>query len=960
MNINEIKYGFELLRVHHVDDIGAVMYELKHQKSGATLIYLENDDTNKCFAVGFRTLPEDSTGICHIIEHSLLCGSKKYPTKEPFVNLLKGSMATFLNAMTAYDWTMYPVASQNNQDFNNLVSVYMDAVFAPLSVLEDKAFLQEGWHLEMTDLEATPSYKGVVYNEMKGAMSSVEEQLTQLTLSSLYKGSCYEHNSGGDPEVIPNLTFEYYKNFYHKYYHPSNALMYLYGKMDLEEKLKFFDEEYLSNYENEPKISIEKPKALIDRETEKDYAINETEDEKDNTYMALAFALDTYDNARDLTGFGILNEVLMSNNEAPLKKILMDAKLGQDINCSIDDDNILPSYHIYLHKTNKEEKERFYQTFIDACKKLVTEGIDKKALLAAINFNEFRNKEMDMGRMPKGLFFAFNLMQSFNCDIPYESYLEYTKYFEFFKKELNNGYFEGLLEKYILNSKHYVQVVLNPSKTLAAQKAEAMNKAMEDLKASMTEEERVNAVKVTNDLIEYQSKKDTPEELACLPKLKLSDISTEVNQLASEFSTENDIKFITHNFNTNKIAYLKMYFDLRGLTADELPYAKLITRLLTRLDTEEFNVNDLLSHNKTYLGGFGFDLLLGGTSKDQFDAYFGVQISSLNENVNKMPQILDQVLNHTIYDLDKIKTILTQMKMMYRSVVIEDGMNVAIDEVRSRTSKIGALSNKIGNLNMYHFISGLLDNFGEDVAIKLQSVGKKIFNKYNLTSSVSGDIEGINFMKDVVLNLDLSQEKLTDSLTISECKEGPGALIIPSEVNYNAKAINLKDLGYIPNGKLAIASHIINYDYLWSEVRVKGGAYGCHISMTLSGDVVLGSYRDPNVENTYEVYNAIADYLSNLEMSEEEFESYLIGAVGSYDQPLSNNSFIRNSDINILVGNTVEKRIARKKEMLETTLDDIKGLASLFKRLAQLSPYYTIGNEAKIKEYNHFNNIKSL
>lgn len=959
MKIDEIKYGFKLNRIRPIEDIGAVMYELEHLKSKATLVYLENDDTNKCFAIGFRTLPEDSTGICHIIEHSLLCGSKKYPTKEPFVNLLKGSMATFLNAMTASDWTMYPVASQNNQDFKNLVSVYMDAVFAPLSVIEDKAFLQEGWHLEMENIDANPSYKGVVYNEMKGAMSSVEEQLTQKTSAVLYQGSCYEHNSGGDPEVIPSLTFDYYKAFYHKYYHPSNALMYLYGKLNLEEHLQFFDEEYLNNFEEEAPIYIDVPQPIINRETESFYAINENEDEKDNTYMSLAFGLDSYENARDLTGFGILNEVLMSNNEAPLKKLLLDAKLGQDISCVIDDDCIIPSYHVYLHKTNPEEKERFYQTFIDSCRKLVNEGIDKKALLAAINYNEFRNKEMDMGRMPKGLFFAFSLMQSFNCRIPFENYLEYTRYFDYFKEELNNGYFERLLEKYILNSKHFVQVVLLPSKTLASEKAKAMNEAMVNLKNSMSNEEREHAVKVTNDLIAYQSKKDTPEELATLPKLKLSDITSDVNQLATKEYIKENIRFIEHEFNTNKIAYLKMYFNLKTLSYDELPYAKLLTRLLTRLDTEKYSVNELLSHNKTYLGGLGFDLLMGALNKDDFNVFFDVQITSLNENVNQMKDVLDQIMNHTIFDADKIKLILAQLKMMYRSVIIEDGMTVAIDEARSRSSKIGALSAKVGSLQMYRFISQILDDFDDSVCQKIHAVAKKIFNVNNLIASVSGDKDGIDLLMNTVLTLPLHNSELEEVLKVSELKDGSCALQIPSEVNYNAKAVNLKDLNYAVSGKMAIASHIINFDYLWNEVRVKGGAYGCRINIGASGDVILGSYRDPNVANTYHIYDEIAKYLEDLDISNEEFESYLIGAVGSYDQPLSNNAFIQVTDSNLLIGNSVEKRVKRKQEMLNTTLEDVKELAPLFKRMAQLAPYYTIGNETKINEFN-FRKIESL
>ena len=961
MKVNDVVFGFKLIQKKDVSDIASKMYVFEHVKSGANLVYLENDDTNKCFSAGFRTLPEDSTGICHIIEHSLLCGSKKYPTKEPFVNLLKGSMATFLNAMTAYDWTIYPVASQNDKDFSNLMSVYLDAVFAPLSVLDEKPFLQEGWHLEMNSVDELPQYKGVVYNEMKGAMSSVEEQLSQKTLESLYKGTCYEYNSGGDPEAIVNLTYDYYKEFYHRHYHPDNCLLYLYGKMDINEKLKFIDEEYLSNFEkgNNP-IIIKRAAKVVNTEISSEYEISESEEEKDNTYMSLAFALDTYDNALDLIGFGILNEALMSTNDSPLKKALLALNMGQDVASSIDDDNIFPSFQVFLHKTNVEYKEKFLNYFIAECKKLVKDGIDKNLLLATINNNEFRSKEMDSGRSPKGLFFAFNLMQSFNYHVPYENYLEYSRYYDYYRKELNNGYFERLLEKYIINSDHYVEVVLKPNKELGAKKALEMKNKMQSIYDKMTLEEKEECVKKTKELIAYQSKKDTLDELATLPKLALSDINSNVNTLPTKEVSDGNHRFIEHNFSTNGIGYLKLFFDLSVLEYDELPYALILSNLFKELDTKDMKAQEILSYIKTYLGQLSFSLLFGGASKEACTIKFAITASALEENINKIPYVLNEIINNSVLDYSKINTILLQMKMNYRSTIIEDGMDVVSTMARSSSSKEGSITFKLGAYNMYYFIDEILEEDASQLISKLKDVADRIFNINNLVASVSGNDSVISKLKNVTKDIKLHTNDISIALHIGLNSRESKALVIPSGVNYNGKAINLKDLGYENTGALKVIRHILNYDYLWPEVRVKGGAYGCRINVLSCGDIVLSSFRDPNVKNTFDVYNNVYAYLENLDLTEDEFNTYLIGAIGGFDQPASNSARIATADSYYFMGITDDMRKSMKEEMIKTTLAEVKSYAKLFKELAQMASSFTIGNEAKIKEFNDYDKIEVL
>lgn len=961
MNINKVYHGFKLVSIKEIKEIDSILYEFYHEKSGANLVYLANDDTNKCFSIGFKTLPEDSTGICHIIEHSVLNGSKKYPVKEPFVNLLKGSMASFLNAMTASDCTIYPVASQNDKDFDNLMSVYLDAVFAPLSITDPKPFLQEGWHYEMLDENSIPSYKGIVYNEMQGAMSNPLSQLSEYTNQVLYKGTCYEFNSGGDPDVIPNLTYDYYKKFYHKHYHPSNGVIYLYGKMDVVEKLAYIDEEYLSKFVNtEEKIEFTLPTPVIDTNVVREYSINDEEEIENNTYISLSFMLEHAKNVKDIVGFSLLNEALMGTNASPLKKVLLENELAEDIESYLDDGAIYPSYSIYLNKTSPEKKELFINLVMSELKRLATEGIDKELLLATININEFKNKELDTGRMPKGLAFVFGIMQGFNYGIPYNDLLETSQYYKFYKENIDKRYFEGLIEKYILNSNHYVSVTMNPSKELGKIKSQQLNDKMRQLKESMTSEEIKEYVRITEELFAYQNKVDDIEDVKKLPELKLKDISTKIEPIDTNVVENNGYKIIYHEVNTNKIAYMRAYFDLNVLNIEELAYARILARLFVKLDTKNYTADKLQSYIKTYLGNIGFSPVVNAISKDEYIAKMLVTVSSLEENISYIPSILNEVINNTIYDEDKIKTILVQMKNRERSSIIENGTSAATTIIRSQLSKEGVLTSKMSGLNMYNLLCDLTENFNNDTIVKLQEIAKKIFNKNNLLISLSGDKETLKLLTESTNNLELYDDNNSNNLNVEYIKDDMDALVIPSGVNCNVKGINLTELGYELNGSLYVVQHILNYDYLWPEVRVKGGAYGCSLTLSISGDVVLGSFSDPNVSNTYDVYNRIAEYLEQFNPSEEEFTSYLIGTIAKVDQPASIYSKISTADKNLLCGISVERLEKLKEEILNTTVDKIKSYADLFKKMAKQSIIFTVGNEEKITEFNQFSVIRKL
>ena len=962
MNINEIKYGFKLLAIHDVKDINSKLYHYIHEKSGGNLYHLENDDTNCCFAIGFRTLPQDSTGVCHIIEHSLLCGSEKYPLKEPFVNLLKTSLATFLNAFTASDWTMYPFASQTPKDFDNILSIYCDAVFRPLSVIDPKPFLQEGWHLELNNKDELPQYKGVVYNEMKGAMSSVDRVLAQATQEAMYPNTIYRHNSGGEPDVIPELTYEDYKAFYHKHYTPQNAMTYFYGNLDIESKLKFLDEEYFSKFDRvDEEIRIENQEPIIDLSYEKDYQIGQDEDVKDNTYMSLCYGLDSYDNYEELMAMQILNDALLGKNDAPVKKALLDAKLGQNVGAYLDDGNMIPALHISLQKSNKDKKELFKETFENAIRDVVEKGIDKKLLLATINYFEFKDKELDMGRMPKGLVFAMSMMGSFNYYGDILSHLEFSKHYEKFRREIDNGYFEKLLEKYILNSKHNVQVVCNPSKTLGQEKEAKMNALMKKIKDSMSEQEIEELIKVNQDLAVYQNHVDTKEELDTLPKLNLKDIPSTINFLDSKEITLKKMKGFTHTLNTNKIAYTRLYFNLDVLTEEELPYVFLLEQLYLNVPTRKYSSLELTNLVKTYLGDLSFRTLSLSKSRSECKLYLGVSSSALVDNVNYIPLLVNEVLLKSKFTKNEVKQVLTQLTTSLKRSIMGDGMKVAMNTAKSHYSLDAYYSSLcMGGPKLLAFLNNLLENFNyKEINEKLKNIASKIYSYDNVQISCSGDKLTLaalkKAMKKIKLYDNVSEAKLNVTLE-SPSKE---ALVIPSGVSYNAMANNLESFNEKFSGKFIVLTQIVNYDYLWTEVRVKGGAYGCGLSIDRSNNVCFGSYRDPNVTNTYDVFKNLSSYLKKFKPTNDEFRNYIIGALGGFDAPMSTPSFIDSGDNYYLLGQTKKEKMALKKSVINTKLKDLKALHTLFDSMVETSSEYTIGNETKIKEYP-FDKVKSL
>ena len=962
MTNNEVIHGFILENRRYVEELSIEVFEFKHILSGAKTVYVKADDKNLVFAIGFITPPVDNTGVSHIIEHSLLCGSKKYPLKEPFVNLLKSSLATFLNAFTSNDWTMYPCASQTPKDFDNLVSVYLDAVFNPLSVEDAKAFLQEGWHYEIYEKDAPLSIKGVVYNEMKGATSSVGDILYQATMEQMYKDTSYRFNAGGDPLYIPDLSYEMYKDFYHKHYTPENALTFFYGDLNIEEKLEMLDREYFSKYKKQNiNIIIENQKPHISLDNIKEYPLDKNEDENGNNNISLCYAFSNHENKEELIAGSILFSTLLSGNNSPIKKALLDAKLGENIIYSFDDSFVVPHLYLRLKKTSLNSYKKFKEVFEDEVRKIVSKGIDKDLLLATLNHYEFIDKEFDSGRDPKGLLIMLNLMECFVHNEDLLDKLNFATYYKNIREKIDTDYFEKLLDKYILNSNHHVSCLCKPSKTLEEKLEKEHNEKLDKIKRNMTNDELEKIVKQSKELLAYQNSKDSEENLKKMPRISLKDISKDITCSEVKDLKHKDYRLHYQEMNTNKIAYLELYFDLNKVSYEDLPYLYLLERLFVNVSTKKYKALDLSKVIKTYLGEFDFSKTVYGKAKDVAKPYFVVRASALDINIAYMSKLVHEVMYNSKFLSREVKRILSQKVDYLKQDLLENGMNNATLEARKSLSKASNIAYRWSRGEfVYKFMKNLLDNYDhKSLVLKLNSLIEDIFNKDNVDIFIGGDKKIIKETKKSLKYLKLKDNKVDNKLEVKPIEKESGAFIMQSDVSYNVLTSNIEDFGYSYNGKFIVLSQIANLDYLWNNVRVKGGAYGSGLSIDKTGTVAFNSYRDPNVRSTYEVFLDFAKYLRNYKVSKDELESYIVSAIGGFESPMSTPSKFFAWNSNYMLGVDKEKIKQTKKEILSTKVKDIKEFARIFDIVNNDNCKFTFGNSKAILDAK-FDNIKRL
>ena len=932
--------AYEVQKEEDLKGIKAKGYLLRHRKSGARVVYIENDDNNKVFSIGFRTPPSDSTGVPHIMEHSVLCGSRNFPAKDPFVELVKGSLNTFLNAMTYPDKTVYPVASCNDQDFQNLMHVYMDAVFYPNIYEHEEIFRQEGWSYQLDSAEDKLKYNGVVYNEMKGAFSSPEGVLDRVILNTLFPDTSYANESGGDPEVIPELTYEQFLDFHRKYYHPSNSYIYLYGDMDIEEKLHWLDQEYLGKYDREPvdsRIRFQEPFAEM-QEKVIPYSIASEESEEDNTYLSYNKVVGTSLDKELYLAFQILDYALLSAPGAPLKKALTDAGIGKDIMGSYDNGIYQPIFSVIAKNANEEQKEEFIQVIEDVLRASVKNGIDTKAIEAGINYYEFRYREADFGNYPKGLMYGLQMMDSWLYDEekPF-IHIEALDTFKFLKKQIGTGYYEELIQKYLLDNPHGAIVIVTPEKGRTARMEAELEEKLQKYKESLTAEEVEAFVQKTQALEAYQSEPESEENLEKIPVLKREDISREIEPIINEEMTLAGVPVIFHEIETNGIGYVDVLFDMSLVEEQDLPYVGILQSVLGIIDTKRYDYGTLFNEINVNTGGISTSLELyndvTNIREKAFKATFEIKGKAL---YGKLPVAFDMMreilMESKLNDGKRIREILAMLKSRLLMKFQSSGHVTAVLRAQSYASPAAKLKDMTNGIAFYETVSYIEEHFEEEkekLSEKLIDLSKKLFCGDNMMLSYTAAREGLEGLEEMVEKLKNSLHTRTaeeDKRCVIHCEKKNEGFKTASKVQYVAKAGNFIDLGVAYTGALQILKVIMSYDYLWQNIRVKGGAYGCMSNFNRIGEGYFVSYRDPNLKRTLDVYDGVVDYLKNFTVSERDMTKYIIGTMSGIDQPMTPASKGERS-MNLYMNKVSAEMIREERnQILDAEQDDIRAL----------------------------------
>lgn len=932
---------------------------LEHKKTKARLFLVSNDDENKVFCIGFRTPPDNDCGLPHILEHSVLCGSDKFPLKDPFVELVKGSLNTFLNAMTYPDKTVYPVASCNDKDFQNLMDVYMDAVLHPNIYKEEKIFRQEGWHYELESKDAPLIYNGVVYNEMKGAYSSPESLLDSVTQKTLFPDTCYGKDSGGDPLHIPELSYEKFLDFHRTYYHPSNSYIYLYGDMDMAEKLTWLDEEYLSHYEERPVDSRIREQKAFEKPVEREfsYSITDGESGEDATYLSVNTVVGDDLDPKLYVAFQILEYTLLDAPGAPLKQALIDAGIGKDILGGYESGILQPFFSVIAKDANKEQKGEFLAIVKGTLRKLADQGINRKSLLAGMNYFEFKYREADYGSAPKGLMYGLQCLDSWLYDGDPMTHLCYQETFDFLKKEVENGYFEQLIKDYLLDNPFEAVIVVAPEKNLTAKEDEKLAKKLADYKASLSEEELEKLVKATRELKEYQDTPSTPEILAKIPLLTREDIDKKAETFFWTEKEEDGIKVLHHNFFTSGIGYLKVLFNTSVLPQEDLPYAGLLKSVLGSISTEHYSYSDLTSEIHLNSGGMDFSVTSYANLQDaeQFTGAFVASIRVLYDKLDFGFTMLEEILNHSVFtDEKRLGEVIQETRSRARMKLENAGHSTAVSRATSYFSATAYYNELTGGTAYYHFLEQLEKDYPakkQEIIAKLQEVSRKLFTRSNMLVNYTADENGYEKLPETLKLLSAklpegSRETYVFTYPVKNVNEG---LKTSAQVDYVARCGNFRDAGLAYTGALKILQVILSYDYLWLNIRVKGGAYGCMSGFGRSGEGYLVSYRDPNLKETNEIYEGIPAYLEQFDPDERDMTKYVIGTISNLDAPLTPSVKGSRGLSAYLSGVTEEMMQTERDQVLQATKEDIRALAAHVRAVLQTGSFCVVGNEEKIE-----------
>lgn len=950
-------HAYKKLEERFIKEIGGTGCLYEHIRSGAKIFNITNEDDNKVFSISFKTPPMDNTGLTHILEHSVLSGSKNFPTKEPFVDLAKGSLNTFLNALTFSDKTMYPVASRNRKDFYNLMEVYLDAVFYPKIYEHKEIFEQEGWHYEINSAEEELRFQGVVYNEMLGAFSSAEEILFSRIMEVLYKDTCYGFEAGGEPDCIPELTYENFLNYHKNFYQPSNAYIYIYGDERIDDLLEFMDKKYLSHFERGAVAKIELQRAFEEPQSKLwEYPVSSVEEEDGNAYLSINYVTGLATDPELTIAMDILEYILLETPASPMKQALIDSELGTDVIGNFDQGILQPMFNIVLKYSDLKHKNDFMKIVQKTLKSVVQNGIEPKLIDAAINSLEFKLREANGEDTPRGLLYGVRCMDSFIYNENPYVHLEYEYSMTKIREKAHSGYFESLIQKYLLDNPHSAFIALVPSHKLYHSRIQMQQEKMKQIKFELCEDEIDLLIEKNKRLKERQITPDLEEDLLKIPLLSLEDIRNVTERPQVNEKQIEDCGILYTVMNTNDIIYMELFFDTAAVKKEDLLHMVLLSDLLGLISTKEYSYGELSNEVDIHTGGISFDVdayedIIDGTLYHKFI----VQAKTLSSNLEKLFSLIVEILNHSKYrSKRRILELLREIRSDMEIGFIDEGHEIAVKRLCAYFSEYACHMENITGLSYYDFIVKMEEDYDKaypSLVRMLERNAKKIFTRKHLTVSIVCDEQNYKqferyypqFVDNIVQKVWKTEKYDSDPVDKNEGVINTGSL------QHIAKGYNFKTLGYSYSGEMQVLKNILSLDYLWKRIRLQQGAYGVFARFEMGGNAYFVSYRDPMLRSTLECFDQAADYVKIFEVSDREMTKYIIGTISALDQPLSpEQTGQRNSEM--YFRRIKSEDLAREREeILGTTVEKIRTFAPMIEKLMKQNYYCAVGNEVSLR-----------
>lgn len=950
-------HGFAEKSCSELPELNAKLHTMQHVRSGARLVWIERDDENKTFGIAFPTIPEDDTGVFHILEHSVLCGSERYPVKDPFVELMKSSLKTFLNAMTFPDKTYYPISSRNQNDFLNLMRVYMDAVLHPLIYSRPEIFAQEGWRYEFSQEDGAVSYQGVVLNEMKGAFSSADTLMRNEVNRQLFPDAAYRYVYGGDPACIPDLTHEQFLDCHRRFYHPSNAYIVLDGNMDIDQVLSLLDEEYLSAYTWAPRTQMADMQLPVKRDPVRIFCESAPgESGEGRSRLAFGYVLGDYTCQREIMAVRALADVLCGSNDAPLKKRILSAGLAKDVRIRVMSGILQPYVTLEVLYIKEDQQDKIREIITEEICRLIHAGLDHEQLAATLANMEFQTRERDYGQMPRGLGLSITVLESWMYGGDPAADLEVGGLFQELNQSLEKGYFEDVLKRVFLENTHTCQVLLVPSANLGQERQQREAQRLREEQAAWGDAKRAALVKQQQDRLVWQSTPDSTEALAALPKLRLSDIPAQPRDIPTEMETIRGLPFLHHLLPTGGVDYVNLYFDVSDLHQEQISQMSLLCGLMGSLDTDKYTTTQLQRLIRLHLGTVRFALETYG-SENQPDAcrtYLCASFSALEAKMEHAAALVTQILTGTqLVDPQKIRQRLRQTIAWMERGIIANGSTFAMMRVAAGFSADGMVREHSGGIAWYQWLKELDREFEtrtEALIADMLALRNRCITAGRLTVSITGqDTNAAHILKTVLLEQLPSSPRAEYICPIVPWGPKREGIVIPADVSFTALGGSLARNGCPYSGATPVLCKVMTLGYLWGAVRGQGGAYGTGLAAGDTGGACFYSFRDPNAFRTLGCYRQSADFLRQLPGSVPDLTDFIIGAVAASDIPLMPKQQGKTADGWYWQGATYADRCQQRCELLTATPDALVRMADSIEKLTETAGICVIGSNRQIE-----------